>query len=137
MTLYIDLKPTLEWVTMDGFFVYAVADKYLRYRIIWYSDVCDLVIEACYNPEEDKWTHLGLLGSRMRHEDVAKAAAQADYERRTAQRFVRVELPERRPAPPYESQYQLGQVSGHNRCLDRLNEIIQTALDRAKEAKDE
>lgn len=77
MTLYIDTKPTLEWVEIGEALV---AEFGLgRYEILWIGDT--YIIR--------------LNGNRIPHhypfKDVAIAAAQADYERRTAERFVKVD----------------------------------------------
>lgn len=46
----------------------------------------------------------------------------------TAERFREVEVPQRREPPSYKSEYKLGEVAGRNRCIDRLNINIQSAM---------
>jgi hypothetical protein len=78
MTLYIDTKPTLEWVEYQG-----------RYITNGY--------EVRFDPIEGKWCwwYYDETEDQPYYEDPyrAKAAAQADYDRRTAERFKAVELP--------------------------------------------
>lgn len=77
MTLYIDLKPTLEWVdSSDG--NKAWADIYELQKLADGRFLL-LIAEHCQD-------------TYYKSMDEAKSAAQADYERRTAQRFVKVEV---------------------------------------------
>jgi len=77
MTLYIDTRPTLEWVEYNG---RHMADGY----------------EIKQTPN-GRWILMWTIEHFHYHDtlDQAKAAAQADYEARTAERFKAVEvLPE-------------------------------------------
>jgi len=75
MTLYIDTRPQLEWIEYNG---RHMADHY----------------EINQTPNE-RWIIMWVIGNNHYHDtlDEAKAAAQADYDRRTAERFRAVELP--------------------------------------------
>jgi hypothetical protein len=79
MTLYIDTKPTLEWVEYQG-----------RYITNGY--------EVRFDPIEGKWCwwYYDETEDQPYYEDPyhAKAAAQADYEARTADRFRKIEVPD-------------------------------------------
>jgi hypothetical protein len=88
MTLYIDTRPTLEWVNDSGKYIdyksgYRVHYEHLANKWFWtYYENC--IHEALYDTL-----------------DQAKAAAQADYEARTSERFRKVEVPKR--VIPYQS----------------------------------
>lgn len=126
MTIYIDTNPELEWESKDGRYLFALAHKLLRYRIIWYGEVCDLVIEACYNTELDQWVHLSILGSEIRHEEIAKELAQSDYDRRTAERFKVAEVPE----IIYKG-YDIDDYTiGYNNAVDELHRNIAKAKEQ-------
>lgn len=58
----------------------------------------------------------------------AKAAAQADYERRTAERFVKVELPKEMELPSYDND-EFDFVTGYNCALRDLQSAIANALE--------
>jgi hypothetical protein len=75
MTLYIDTKPQLEWIEYNG---RHMADHY----------------EINQTPN-GRWLLMWRIGNHHYHDtlEAAKAAAQADYEARTAERFRKVELP--------------------------------------------
>ena len=75
MTLYIDTRPTLEWVEYNG---RHMADGY----------------EIKQTPS-GRWILMWTINHDHYHDtlDQAKAAAQADYEARTAERFRAVEVP--------------------------------------------
>jgi hypothetical protein len=79
MTLYIDTKPTLEWIEYNGRYM---ADGY----------------EVRFEASNGKWywMYYDQCEDHAYYEDPyhAKAAAQADYEARTAERFRKVELPD-------------------------------------------
>jgi hypothetical protein len=84
MTLYIDTRPTLEWVgytSLCDYGEYQIAESkpHGKFRAIMY-----------YENNEVEWC--SIIYDTI---DQAKAAAQADYEARTAERFRAVEvLPE-------------------------------------------
>ena len=90
MTLYIDTRPTLEWVkawTKGNFHstngIYRVRKESYNKWCWFYTSGFNDVIEYYKTCK------------------AAKAAAQADYDRRTAERFRAVELPKR--VIPYQS----------------------------------
>jgi hypothetical protein len=76
MTLYIDTKPTLEWIEYNG---RHMADGY----------------EIKQTPN-GRWLLMWTIDNDHYHDtlDHAKAAAQSDYDLRTAERFRKVELPD-------------------------------------------
>jgi hypothetical protein len=63
--------------------------------------------------------------------DQAKASAQADYDRRTAERFRKVELPEMKPET-FRCGYEVHDV-GWNKCLQSMEYAISQAIAKAKE----
>ena len=81
MTLYIDTKPTLEWIDYN--------DRHFAdyYEVMKYDG-------KYYFTFEGYIMHL----SNYNTVDEAKAAAKADYERRTAERFKAITLPPRMDA---------------------------------------
>jgi hypothetical protein len=124
MILYIDTRPTLEWVehickddvsilhrAQSGILVYEITDDHNgEYSMsVWAEDNGDTFMLA----EDVKDTI-----------DQAKAAAQADYEARTAERFRAVELP---------SKWIVGGsdhivfVSGYNQAIRDIHEAIAKA----------
>jgi hypothetical protein len=74
MTLYIDTKPTLEWIEYNG---RHMADGY----------------EIKQTPN-GRWLLMWTIDNHHYHDtlDHAKAAAQADYEARTAERFRAIDI---------------------------------------------
>jgi hypothetical protein len=110
MTLYIDTKPTLEWVEDN--------DRYYckqgEYHI-------SLVKNGLWFLESNQ--HRNVL-SYYETPDEAKAAAQADYDRHTAERFRAVEL----PLYTFDGGYD-EYTNGFNKCL----ELIYEAIAKAKE----
>ena len=97
MTLYIDTRPALEWVEYNG---RHMAGDY----------------EIKQTPNE-KWQLTWTIDHDYYHDtlDEAKAAAQADYEARTAERFIKLE------SPPYRSLYEPTFLAGWDACLQYIN----------------
>jgi hypothetical protein len=109
MTLYIDTRPALEWVEYNGQYM---ADGYEVGQVVsigkWYGWYNEQGINRRYHDTLDQ----------------AKAAAQADYEARTADRFRAVELP---PYLPEDNTASLECEYGWNSCVDALMEAILVA----------
>jgi hypothetical protein len=84
MTLYIDTKPTLEWVEYGQ---HHYADIYEIERLSVDRETCFIIIA-------------GVVDTPPYYDTVAEAkiAAQLDYERRTAERFKAITLPPRMDA---------------------------------------
>jgi len=86
MTLYIDTRPTLgEWIEKPNDITYhrRYCDTVFgRYTIAILGDKYELLLHGFVTYSFDPYDTF----------DQAKAAAQADYDRRTAERFRRVEL---------------------------------------------
>jgi hypothetical protein len=116
MTLYIDTKPELEWVLLkytgdESAYVPLFALEYL----VGEGDGFFLRISDSIS--NDKWDYYDTLSE-------AKAAAQADYDRRTAERFRPVEL------PPFRNMNSSEFLSGWDSCLAYIE-----ATAKATEAK--
>jgi hypothetical protein len=109
MTLYIDTRPTLEWVEYNG---RHMADGY----------------EIKQTPS-GRWILMWTINHDHYHDtiDQAKAAAQADYEARTSERFRAIEL------PPYLPEDDGLNIPEHyyNQALRDIHE----AIAKAKEGK--
>jgi len=107
MTLYIDTRPQLEWIEYNG---RHMADHY----------------EINQTPNE-RWIIMWVIGNNHYHDtlDEAKAAAQADYEARTAERFRKVEVPEEMPINNNSHLFVL--CLGYNQALRDIHEAIAKA----------
>jgi hypothetical protein len=114
MTLYIDTRPTLEWVwnatkkrheAKTPFGTYTI-DEGVGGFIIYFEDVW--CIERDYSHD-------------------AMAAAQADYEARTAERFRKVEVPSKRKYQDHDSPDVDVHIHGYNTAIDALMEAIAKA----------
>jgi hypothetical protein len=109
MNIYIDTRPTLEWVEYNG---RHMADGY----------------EIKQTPNV-RWILMWVIGNNHYHDtlEAAKAAAQADYEARTAERFRKVEL-------PTEWSIHTGDhvvfVSGYNQAIRDIHEAIAKAKEQ-------
>ena len=116
MTLYIDTRPQLEWVELE-YSGDEVADVPL-FSIEYKVGKGDGFFLKITDPRAfDKWEFYDTI-------DQAKAAAQADYEARTAERFRAVEVPKHLPednTASLECEY------GWNSCVDALMEAILVA----------
>jgi hypothetical protein len=108
MTLYIDTKPTLEWIEYNE---RHMADRYQ--------------IKQTLN---GRWLLMWTNDNDHYHDtiDQAKAAAQADYEALTSERFRKVELPSRKKPSYY---WDHDENSGYNDCIDDIHEAIAKAQD--------
>jgi hypothetical protein len=106
MTLYIDTKPTLEWIEYNG---RHMADGY----------------EIKQTPN-GRWLLMWTIDNHHYHDtlDQAKDSAQADYNERTAERFRAVEVP---PYLPEDNTASLECEYGWNSCVDALHEAIAKA----------
>ena len=109
MTLYIDTRPQLEWVEYNG---RHMADGY----------------EIKQTPR-GKWLLMWTIDNHHYHETLyqAKAAAQADYEARTAERFRAIDLPSKRKYKDNDSPDVEIHIHGFNRCIERIHEAIAKA----------
>jgi hypothetical protein len=107
MTLYIDTRPQLKWIEYNG---RHMADHY----------------EINQTPNE-RWIIMWMIGNNHYHDtlDEAKAAAQADYDRRTAERFRKVELPIK-----YPKYLSMNFESGWNACLEYILRTIAKAKEQ-------
>jgi hypothetical protein len=103
MTLYIDTRPTLEWVEYNG-----------RHMAHGY--------EIKQTPN-GRWILMWTIDNHHYHDtiDQAKAAAQADYDRRTAERFRKVEV------PSILTENITNFRKGYNTAIDALMEAILVA----------
>jgi len=116
MTLYIDTKPQLDdWKEGVSHYNYVTCDTIFgRYKIEWkgWKDYPDysIYLDQEYITDEA----VGL--------DQAKAAAQADYEARTAERFRAIELPIK-----YPKSLSMNFESGWNACLEYILRTIAKA----------
>jgi hypothetical protein len=118
MTLYLDTKPELDWV-YDRPMVYAAQTSFCTYEIHPSHNInvsCWIIMYNRTPLDMDKYDTLS----------EAKAAAQADYQRRTAERFRKVEVPKRRISTFVDDE-----ASAYNDCIDDL----QSAIAKATEAK--
>ena len=108
MTLYIDTKPTLEWIEYNG---RHMADRYQ--------------IKQTLN---GRWLLMWTNDNDHYHDtiDQAKAAAQADYEALTAVRFSKVEIP---VDAPFDNNLHTDMVHGYDTAIDALLEAIAKAKD--------
>lgn len=121
MTLYIDLKPTLEW--------YIVRTQYtIEWRAKtpfgWYihsneSDTPRLWFSI--NPDRDYHVYINYEipdHKESKRFEAVRTAAQADYERRTAERFRPIVLPDRMNAR--EGDGSVHYCTGWNDVLDAI-----------------
>ena len=109
MTLYIDTRPTLEWIEYNE---RHMADRYQ--------------IKQTLN---GRWLLMWTNDNDHYHDtiDQAKAAAQADYEALTSERFRKVELPEEMPINNNSHLFVL--CLGYNQALRDIHEAIAKAKD--------
>lgn len=131
MTLYIDTKPELEWLRPPA------NTGYMRNTEVWTALTPNYKYEVhTVNLNTYQADYVYMLYRERIVTNVtlseAKAAAQADYERRTAERFVKVELPTFRI--PYAHDYDDYDI-GYNYAIERIVENIQSAIAKAKEEK--
>ncbi len=110
MTLYIDTRPTLDWVDYDGI---SFADGSYKVRL-------ELSNNKWHWSYMDYWFDKGYYATI----DEAKAAAQADYEARTAERFRAVEV------PPLLHDGNIGDV-----CEDSYNDALRDIHEAIAKAK--
>lgn len=122
MTLYIDTKPTLEWNRSDTNTYWYIDTVFGNYSIDYFKHKFYLNFEIL--DEDGEVAYSVTFGELFNTLDEAKAAAQADYERRTAERFKPIVLPERMNARQGDGSVHY--CTGWNDVLD--------AIDRAKEA---
>jgi len=109
MNLYIDTKPTLEWIEYNG---RHMADDY----------------EIKQTPN-GRWLLMWTINSHHYHDtlEAAKAAAQTDDDRRTAERFRKVELPSKRKYQENDNPELIFTIHGYNTAIDTLMETIAKA----------
>jgi hypothetical protein len=109
MTLYIDTRPQLEWIEYNG---RHMADHY----------------EINQTPNE-RWIIMWVIGNNHYHDtlDEAKAAAQADYDARTAERFRKVKMPSKRKYQENDNPELIFTIHGYNTAIDALIEAIAKA----------
>jgi hypothetical protein len=111
MNIYIDTRPQLEWVEYQG-----------RYITNGY--------EVRFDPIEGKWCwwYYDETEDQPYYEDPyhAKAAAQADYDRRTAERFRKVKVRDKMYYGLNLEDYEYG----YNQALEDIHE----AIDKANES---
>jgi hypothetical protein len=88
MNLYIDTKPELEWAIGDGDIPDEAITAEGKYCIYKYNSKLVLRFEN----EKFRIVRLGKFESTEM--DKVKSIAQSDYDRRTQERFKRVELPQ-------------------------------------------
>jgi len=105
MTLYIDTRPTLEWVEYNG---RHMADGY----------------EIKQTPN-GRWILMWTIDNNHYHDtlEAAKAAAQADYDARTAERFRAVEVDD----IMYNGFDLEDYEAGYNQALEDIHEAIAKA----------
>lgn len=148
MNLYIDTKPTLEWVEIKitAFFYQTTCNtifgEYTITNYDGYQGENSLQYELQLRMEDGNdylWMTLSDDGEPLEFNTLseAKAAAQADYERRTAERFRPIgDLLER--AAQLVGNPGTG-ISGSTdfACIEWQKDYanIQSAIDRAKEGK--
>jgi hypothetical protein len=117
MNIYIDLKPTLEWVE-DNDRYYCKQGEYhisLIKNGLWFLES----------------NHRRDILSYYETPDQAKAAAQADYEARTAERFRAVELPDRITLPDEVRDYDYFYLRmGRYHTLNEIHETIAKAKEQ-------
>lgn len=120
MTLYIDIKPELEWVK----YKHPLQEEH-AYRTI--SDDYHIITKK---GDVIAWRFNSLIyeGAKI---DEAKAAAQTDYERRTAERFKKVEIPKKRKPQDIHTPDDDIHIHGYNTAIDALA----TAIAKATEGK--
>jgi hypothetical protein len=110
MTLLIDTKPTLEWVGLQAETIFGI------YEIE--SDANTLCMVLLYATQRDSDNMNYYWYSLKFHSlSTAKAAAQADYERRTAERFRVVEVP---MDAPFDNNLHTDMVHGYDTAIDAL-----------------
>lgn len=116
MKLYVDTKPTLEWVDCDDRH-FAGDYEVKRHDGRYYTSFEGWILAPPYHDTLEQ----------------AKAAAQADYDRRTAERFREVEVPKKieynRTIPP--------NVDLHNRGFNSAIDALKSAIAKAKETQTE
>ena len=116
MTLYIDTRPKLLWVlgqatTEFGIYDidYTLANGKIRAELIRVeNEAGEPVFTSWFTEEVDTL-------------DQAKAAAQADYEARTAERFRKVEVP---MDPPFDNDLHTNMMHDYDTVIDALMEAI-------------
>lgn len=129
MNLYIDLKPELEWKRPPA------NTGYMRNTEVWTALTSHFKYEVhTVNLNTYQLDYVYMLYRERLITNVtlseAKAAAQADYERRTAERFVKVEVPDYCDMePPYMTGITNYVSIGFNRCI----KLIQDAIAKATE----
>jgi hypothetical protein len=129
MTLYIDTKPTLEWIRPPA------NTGYMRNTEVWTAVTSHFTYEV--HTVNLNTYHADYVYMHYRERIItnvtlskAKAAAQADYERRTAERFKKVEVPDYSDMePPYMTGITNYVSIGFNRCI----KLIQDAITKATE----
>ena len=127
MTLYIDTRPTLEWVGRNKSQVCdTIFGQYVCYPTYDHSidkGIVTLYLSVITIYEED-----GEVTNLSHHNsfEAAKAAAQADYDRRTADRFRKVEIP---VDAPFDNNLHTDMVHGYDTAIDALLEAIAKAKD--------
>lgn len=125
MTLYVDTKPTLEWMTYKGrgsTQVYTALTSHYKYQVWTVGKMW--TVEYVFGNYREKFDKQYL------HLSDAQSAAQADYERRTMERFYKVELPE------YDSravEHHVDYFNGYNEAIEEMEFRIQQAIKQAKE----
>jgi len=119
MTIYIDTRPQLDWVELE-YSGDEVADVPL-FSIEYKVGKGDGFFLKITDPRAfDKWEFYDTI-------DQAKAAAQADYEARTAERFRKVEVPSKRKYQDHDSPDVDVHIHGYNTAIDALMEVILVA----------
>ena len=105
MTLYIDTRPQIEWIEYNG---RHMADGY----------------EIKQTPN-GRWLLMWTIDNHHYHDtlDQAKAAAQADYETRTADRFRKVKVRDKMYYGLNLEDYEYG----YNQALEDIHEAIAKA----------
>ena len=127
MTLYIDTRPTLEWGGGMHESPYYSETEYGLYSIFQHEQKL-----LTFNPHSSsrfgrKVVRMGLF----KDVEAAKAAAQADYEARTADRFRAIEIPKGKDLPESNSERHIGLVVGWNRYRIHLIDLINKAIAKA------
>lgn len=136
MTLYIDTKPTLEWVewiiefkhTLDVFKGCSSKTVFGEYQIYYPNKNDKFEMYLHFPTIEDGHPDYPIIFDLCDTLAEAQAYAQADYERRTAERFKVVEVPQEKELPSYDDD-EFDFVTGYNCSLRELHANIAKATE--------
>lgn len=127
MTLYIDTKPELnEWNRTETNTYWWIETVFGNYSIDFFKHKFYLNWEIL--DEDGEVAYSITFEEPFNTLSEAKAAAQADYERRTADRFVMVQIPSTDQIENGSMDY----AEGYEDAISDLKYSIKSALDRAK-----